>query len=355
MTDRYDEEDKQRITFVPHEEDVRATVRRLCGDEKYFTVADEEVKHYYPGIMPENNVFVIERTGERIKTLATVEEICRAMTEAGMTRDCTVVAYGGGVVGDIAGFAASIYMRGVGFKNVPTTLLSQIDSAIGGKTGVNLDGYKNMIGSFHMPSDIIICPELLGTLPDREWRSGMGELIKTALLKESLFDFVGEHIGELMRRSPSAVNEAVKEAALFKADITDADPHEHGGRIMLNLGHTVGHALEKCDCHRLSHGEYVMLGLAVELKMTEFAPEPFVEVKRLLKSAGLPKLPKISVGDITSAAKVDKKNREGGDITVSGLKRIAHPFIKRISPNEFTTAYEKAVDELIKSGDIEYA
>lgn len=354
MTYGFMQEHPHRLSYLNNSGTIKDTLRRYCGGLPYFTVTDKNVARLHPGILPEKDIYVIE-PGEQSKTLENVEKICRAMIEAGMTRDCTVVAVGGGVVGDLTGTVASLYMRGLDFINVPTTLLAQVDSGIGGKTGVNLDGYKNMIGSFYKPIDVVICTELLSTLPEREWRCGMGELIKTALLKEKLFDFVSSNIDKLLHRDNAAVTEAVKQASFYKSQITDVDPYERGHRMQLNLGHTVGHALEKCDDHKLSHGEYVMLGLAIELKMTGCNPEIFAEVVRILKLAGMPKLAAVSAEDITSAAGVDKKNRSDGKITLSGLKRIAEPFFEKLEPADFTVAYRETVDELIKSGALSYA
>ncbi|MDE6399021.1 MAG: 3-dehydroquinate synthase [Clostridiales bacterium] len=298
------------LVFVPQAQNVAKTVRSLADGRRIFAVTDENVARLHPEILPEENVLVLP-AGEDSKTLGTAEEICRAMLAAELNRGSLAVAYGGGVVGDLAGFAASVYMRGIDFINVPTTLLSQVDSAIGGKTGVNLDGYKNMIGSFKMPSRIVICPEVLGTLPEREWRCGMGELIKTAALDSDLYAYVNKHGKKLAARDPFAVEKAVTMAATFKKSVTDEDPTEQGRRVILNFGHTVGHALEKCDDHRLSHGEYVLLGMAIEMKMTGADSAFAAEMEELFALAGMPALPDVSAEDVVAAARADKKNGTG--------------------------------------------
>lgn len=348
-----DAQQNNELVFVAKASAVLDAVRKIAGDSQIFAVTDENVARLHPSILPQKNVYVMP-AGEDSKTLATAENICRAMLQAGLHRDCTVVAYGGGVVGDLAGFAASVFMRGVRFINVPTTLLAQVDSAIGGKTGVNLDGFKNMVGAFKMPRAVVICTELLQTLPEREWRCGMGELIKTAALDKDLYNFTCAHIDALVRRDWEATQTAVKMAASFKKYVTDTDPTERGLRAILNLGHTVGHALEKCDNHRLSHGEYVMLGLQIELRMcgTQEKTDCIDGVAKLLAAAGLPKLPHVSEQDIADAAKADKKN--GGDtVTVLGLTDVGNVKTYKLTQDEFARKYRAMVQALVQNGELQ--
>ncbi len=340
------------LVFVPSADLVAKTVRRIADGRQVFAVTDGNVARLHADILPEENVFVLP-AGEDSKTFAQAEKICRAMLQAGLTRKSVVVAFGGGVVGDLAGFAASIYMRGIEFVNVPTTLLSQVDSAIGGKTGVNLDGYKNMLGSFKMPSHIVICPELLSTLPSREWRCGMGELLKTAVLDEELYLFVQKNIRALVSRDAIVTAKAVTAAANFKKQVTDEDPTEKGRRMILNLGHTVGHALEKCDNHRLSHGEYVLLGLAVELRMAGTSPECEESLRKLLKTVELPALPVVDARDVCTAAKSDKKNSDG-KITLLGAMGAGKIFVCKCGAAEFTQKYIATVDSLVREGGLCY-
>lgn len=343
------ENKSNELVFVQNAGLVNNTVARIAGGKRIFAVTDENVSRFHPQILPSNNVFVLP-AGEDGKTLATAENICRAMLAAGMTRNAVVAAYGGGVIGDVAGFAAAIYMRGVDFINVPTTLLSQVDSAIGGKTGVNLDGYKNMIGAFKMPQSIVVCPELLATLPPREWRCGMGELVKTAFLDENLYTFVCENIDKLLARDAFAVEKAITNAAKFKKRITDEDPTEKGLRAILNLGHTVGHALEKCDNHKLSHGEYVLLGMKIEFAMLSgYAPyNNFLRsADSLLSKAGIPVLPCVTPEDVTAAAKTDKKNG-GGKIAVIGLTAAGKAYVSDFTAAQFCRLYSSAVNEAVK-------
>lgn len=336
------EKSANELVFVPRAELVKKTVARLSGGRRVFTVTDENVARLHPELLPERDVCVL-KAGEDSKTFSSAENVCRKMLEAGITRGAIVVAVGGGVVGDLAGFVASVYMRGVEFINVPTTLLSQVDSSIGGKTGVNLDGYKNMLGAFKMPTSIVICPEVLSSLPEREWRCGMGELIKTAALEPELYAFVTQNINGLMEREPSAVEKAVKAAASFKKKITDDDPTEKGNRMILNLGHTVGHALEKCDSHKLSHGEYVMLGIELELYMTQNSNSDFRDsICALLKKAGTPELPRFAAEEVCFAAKSDKKNTDG-KITLLGELGAGKVFVSKVTNSEFVERYKAAV------------
>ncbi len=341
------------LVFVGSVGDLLDSLGESADISKVFAVTDSTVARLYPQILPENT-FVI-KAGEDSKTFAVAEDICRAMLNAGLNRGSVAVGIGGGVVGDITGFAASVYMRGIDFVNIPTTLLSQVDSAIGGKTGVNLDGYKNMIGSFKMPRRIIVCPEFLKTLPEREWTCGMGELIKTALLDGEIYEYVSKNLQKLNSRDAVATQKAVTMAADFKKKITDSDPSERGLRMILNLGHTVGHAIEKSDNHKLSHGEYVMLGMKIELAMTEKynnGNPPFVcDVCAMIDSASCPALPEISAAEICRAAKADKKNTDGG-ITVIGLKRAGEPYVKKYSESEFYESYVSAVSALIERGEL---
>lgn len=339
------------LIFVPEAENVLLSVRRIANGRQIFAVTDENVARLHPELLP-SDAFVLP-AGEDGKTLATVENVCRAMLKAGVTRKGIAVGVGGGVVGDITGFAAAVYMRGIRFINVPTTLLAQVDSAIGGKTGVDLDNYKNMIGAFHMPSRIFICPALTGTLPEREWRCGMGELIKTAALDETLYAYVSKHIDKLVKRDAAKTQKAVTLAAAFKKRVTDDDPIEQGRRAVLNFGHTVGHALEMLDCHKLSHGEYILLGMVVELAMAMRSPmhgDDFVrEMYALIGKAGMPSLPDFAPEEVAAAARSDKKNT-GGKIRVIGVMAAGSPYICDFTQSEFAAAYGQAVQSLMQSG-----
>ena len=200
-------------------------------------------------------------TSEEMKVMGTVLEIERRLMEAGASRGALVLAVGGGITTDLAGFAASMYKRGVRYANVPTTLLAQVDAAIGGKTGVNLDGYKNMIGAFHMPQFTFIYPTAVETLPPEEKRCGLAEMLKTFL--------IGDADAYRKIALGSAPEEFVARAAHIKADIVERDPLEKGERAVLNLGHTFGHAIEHCSGGEIPHGEAVGMGIILAAKLSE--------------------------------------------------------------------------------------
>jgi 3-dehydroquinate synthase len=195
--------------------------------------------------------------GEDHKNMATVEQLCREFAGWGLLRGDLVVAYGGGVVGDTAGFAAAVYARGVDVVQVPTTLLAMVDSAIGGKTGVNLPEGKNLVGAFHQPAAVFANPSVLASLPDREYRCGLGEVAKYALIDDLTLDTAG-----LLAREPGVLSETIAACVRIKARYVELDEFERtGARAILNYGHTLAHALETATGHALMHGEAVAIGL----------------------------------------------------------------------------------------------
>jgi 3-dehydroquinate synthase len=203
--------------------------------------------------------------GEDAKSLATVETLCRGFASSGLLRADAVVALGGGVVGDTAGFAAAVYHRGVDVVQVPTTLLAQVDSAVGGKTGVNLPEGKNLVGAFHLPIAVVADTATLATLPEREYRSGLGEVAKYALMPqgEGVARILDGRRDAVLAREPVVLGELVTECIAIKQAVVDADPQERTGlRATLNLGHTLAHALETAGGYDLRHGEAVAVGLA---------------------------------------------------------------------------------------------
>lgn len=203
--------------------------------------------------------------GERHKTLATVEQILDTLVAQRFARDGVLLALGGGVVGDIGGFAAAIYQRGIDFIQVPTTLLSQVDSSVGGKTGVNHPAGKNLIGAFHQPICVLADTDTLQTLPDRELSAGLAEVVKYGMLADAeLFDWLERHGEQLLRREPAALHHVIRRSCAIKAEVVGADEREHGLRALLNLGHTFGHAIERCAGYGTwLHGEAVAAGLAM--------------------------------------------------------------------------------------------
>ena len=201
--------------------------------------------------------------GESHKTLASVERLLRQMAQAGGDRGSLLIAFGGGIVGDVGGFLAAIYMRGIPYVHVPTTLLAQVDSSVGGKTGVNLPEGKNLVGSFHHPLAVFADIGLLGTLPDRELRAGLMESVKAGIIRDrALVRFMEEHADEVLGRDAKALEKVIAASIRMKAGVVNRDERENGLRMILNLGHTVGHALEQATGYKtLLHGEAVGWGM----------------------------------------------------------------------------------------------
>ena len=232
--------------------------------------------------------------GERYKTLDVLDQIFTGMLENGCDRRTTLLALGGGVVGDMGGFAAASYQRGINFIQVPTTLLSMVDSSVGGKTGVNHPLGKNMIGAFHQPQCVLIDTDTLSTLNDRELSAGLAEVIKYGLIRDTEFlAWLTENMSLLMARNPEALSYAIYRSCQHKAEIVAADEREQGQRALLNLGHTFGHAIESgMGYGNWLHGEAVAAGtvMAAELsqKMGWLDSNDLDEIKRLLKLANLP-------------------------------------------------------------------
>jgi 3-dehydroquinate synthase len=232
--------------------------------------------------------------GEQQKNLGAVATVIDALVAARVNRDGLVLALGGGVVGDIAGFAAATYQRGIAFVQLPTTLLAQVDSAVGGKTGVNHPGGKNLVGAFHQPAAVITDIDTLGTLPERELRAGFAEIVKAALVADATFySWLEDHAERVLARDPAALEHAIRRACEIKAAIVAADEREEGHRMVLNLGHSFAHAIEAgAGFGRVLHGEAVAAGivLAAELstRMGILPGADAMRVRELLLRAGLP-------------------------------------------------------------------
>jgi 3-dehydroquinate synthase len=252
--------------------------------------------------------------GERYKTLDTLSRVLDALVEHRMNRDACVAALGGGVVGDMAGFAAACYQRGVDYVQFPTTLLAQVDSSVGGKTGVNHPGGKNLIGAFHQPRAVVSDTGTLDTLPARELRAGLAEVIKAALVADRGFlDWIEAHLEALLALEPDAVAHAIRRSCEIKAAIVAEDEREHGRRALLNLGHTFGHAIEAAAGYgEWLHGEAVAAGLVMAADLSHrlgwIAAADVARVTSLLARAGLPVVaPPIGAARALALMGLDKK------------------------------------------------
>lgn len=258
--------------------------------------------------------------GEQFKDMAHLDAVFSELLRLRFNRDCTLLALGGGVVGDMTGFAAACYQRGVDFVQVPTTLLAQVDSSVGGKTGVNHPLGKNMIGAFKQPTAVLIDTDVLGTLPDRELSAGLAEIIKYGLIRDVPFlEWLEANMARLRQRDPEALAEAVRRSCENKAAVVAADELEQNDvRALLNLGHTFGHAIETgMGYGAWLHGEAVGTGMlmAADLswRLGWLPPEAVVRVRHLLVQAGLPVEPPASLGveDFLKHMAVDKKVKDG--------------------------------------------
>jgi len=252
--------------------------------------------------------------GEAHKHLEHVAAIIDTLVESGANRDTTVVALGGGVVGDMAGFAAACYQRGVDFIQLPTTLLAQVDSSVGGKTGVNHPRGKNLIGAFHQPTFVLIDLDTLDTLPDRELAAGLAEVIKYGLLGDAeFFAWLEGNVAALRRRDKPALQQAVRRCCEMKAAIVAADEREAGRRALLNLGHTFGHAIESVTGYgEWLHGEAVAAGMLMAARASGLGEPDMQRIRTLLSGAGLPVAPPpVGAARLREAMQLDKKVQAG--------------------------------------------
>jgi len=256
--------------------------------------------------------------GERAKTLTTVCRLLDRMVELKMTRQSTVIALGGGVVGDVAGFVASIYMRGIPVVQVPTTLLAQVDSSIGGKTGVNHRAGKNLIGTFHQPRLVLSDPLLLQKLPEREYASGLYEALKYGVIQDAeLFADFEQNWATFLKRDPEAIERLVARCAAIKAEVVMKDEKESDLRRILNFGHTVGHGLEAAARYqRIKHGEAVGYGMIAAARigysLNKLAAHDRTRIENAIGSLGrLPALTGMQSKDVLNALQHDKKVRDG--------------------------------------------
>jgi 3-dehydroquinate synthase len=262
--------------------------------------------------------FLLE-DGERHKSFANVGRALDALGQLGATRDACVIALGGGVVGDLAGFTAACWMRGIDFIQMPTTLLAMVDSSVGGKTGVNLPRGKNLVGAFHQPRAVIADIDTLATLPGREYRAGLAEVVKGAAIgDEAFFAWLEQHADALAAQDRDTVLEAIARKVQYKAGVVARDETEQGERALLNFGHSFGHALETAGHYTaLLHGEGVAIGMVLAARMSErlgmSAPADTARLEQLLRKLGLPVAvpPGMDATQVLELMRLDKKNTAG--------------------------------------------
>ncbi|MHC4915015.1 MAG: 3-dehydroquinate synthase [Planctomycetota bacterium] len=297
----------------------------LPGAERALVVSDTNVWPLYGARVLESlraagtdAAEAVFPSGEASKRLATVEELCDAALTAELDRASAVIALGGGVVGDIAGLVAALYMRGIAHVQLPTSLLAMVDSSVGGKTAADLSGGKNLVGAFHQPSLVLADPETLVTLPERELAAGAAEIVKAGLLGDAaLFELVEAHPEEILARHGRHLPEAISRSVELKRQVVEEDEREAGRRALLNLGHTFGHALETYrEYEGILHGEAIAVGMAVAARLAvqlgRFGEDDAARVRRLLGALGLStELGDADRGRLLELMHRDKKTRGG--------------------------------------------
>ena len=290
---------------------------------KVFVVTTEDVWRHAGGVLESGLAGVAHEVlilpgGEEQKRLAPLESLAEEMVTLGGDRSSMVIAFGGGIVNDMGGFLAAIFMRGIPVIQIPTTLLAQVDAAIGGKTGVNLVSGKNLVGSFHQPLVVLTDPAVLETLPDREYRAGLWEIVKAGIIRErALFYYLAKHRRDVLDRTPEAVDHIINESVRMKAEVVSGDEREGDMRRILNFGHTFGHALEaETQYRRFLHGEAVAWGMRAAIYLGEMtghvSAEDTVAMLHLIDDYGpIPPVTGIPAENLAARLVHDKKTVQG--------------------------------------------
>ena len=316
-------------------ESYRNLAEYLPSGKQIIVIADTNIIKYYGDFFHKWAVIEISSC-EHNKTLDTVAHIYQCLLDNNADRSSFIVAVGGGIVCDVAGFAASTFMRGVPFGFVSTTLLSQVDASVGGKNGVNFAGYKNMAGTFNQPRFVLCDTEMLQTLPEREFISGFAEIVKAAAIRNAeLFDYLEQNAEKAIARDPEVIRHLVIESVKIKADVVQQDEREQGLRRILNFGHTFGHAIEALT--GFSHGEAVSIGMIIaahlSIAKSAFPKSHLARLEKLLVRLELPVTTDAQPEAIFKALQKDKK-REDSNIHFVTLEKIGNAIINSISLNE---------------------
>ena len=315
--------------------ELKLTGKKFCivSDSNVAPLYLEELKQYLSkNANPTAICDFVFQAGEEYKTLDTVKELYKVLIEAHFERGDLLFALGGGVVGDLTGYTAATYLRGIAFIQLPTTLLAQVDSSIGGKTGVDFDSYKNMVGAFHMPRLVYMNVSTLNTLDQRIYLSGYGEIIKHALIKDADYlTLIEGYRDELMNRDLDILESVIYESCKIKGKVVNADPTEKGERMLLNFGHTLGHAIEKLCGFSLYHGECVILGMICALKISLdrglIRSSTFDRVYDLIKCMGFTlNVSGINAEEVINVSRSDKKMKDG-KIRFILVNRIGDAFV----------------------------
>lgn len=322
--------------------------RKFCiiTDSNVGPLYAKQIEKVLEGVCARVDVYTFE-AGEQNKNLDTVKDIYRFLIENHYDRKDFLIALGGGVVGDTCGYAAATYLRGISFIQIPTTLLAMVDSSIGGKTGVDFEQYKNMVGAFHMPKLVYMNLTTLKDLDDRQYFAGFAEVMKSALIRDGIYyEWLIENLYEICDHELPVIQEMVYRCNLIKKSVVEKDPTEQGERALLNLGHTIGHAIEKYKNFSMLHGECVALGCVaaayISWKKEFLSMEEYYEIRDMFVPFNLP----ISIDDIEPEAivaltKSDKK-MENGHIKFILLKKIGKAFISTdVSDEEMLNAVKE--------------
>jgi 3-dehydroquinate synthase len=357
LTINYDKKPCYNIVFDTSFDSLAANISELgFTDRKIAIITDSNVKPLYSDNIKDalkdvsNKIFVYEiPAGEENKNLSQINEIYRFLIENHFDRHDLLIALGGGVVGDMTGFTAATYLRGIAYVQIPTTLLSQTDSSIGGKTGVDYEGYKNMVGAFYMPRLVYTNISTLNTLSDRQFASGFAEVMKHGLIKDqNFYTWLIENMYEISDKEPEVLMEMVMHSCEIKKAVVEKDPTEKGDRALLNFGHTLGHAIEKAKNFELFHGECVALGCVaaafISWKKELISMEEYYEIRDMFVPFNLPiSIEDVDADEVIKLTKSDKK-ADSNKVKFVLLKGIGKAFI---STDVTDDEMKKALEEII--------
>ena len=324
------------------EDALSARLPLLTAGQKNFVLTDSNLFALYEPLLnrffPETEIFVLP-AGEEHKHFQSLYAILKKMAETGLRRTSRLFAFGGGVVGDIGGLAAALYMRGISCVQIPTSLLAQVDSSVGGKTAVDLDGVKNAVGAFYQPCEVLVDTAFIKTLPPREIKCGWGEIVKYAAISGEIFDELANNA-----EKEQVLTGLIAKCIEYKARVVQADEKEKGERRCLNVGHTTGHAIELFS--GLSHGESVLWGMRLETQMAisagvcerEYGNRLLQIVEKALACAPVEKVKLPSAEEIVTRARMDKKNTEDGRIVMSVAKAKNEWTVWSLTEEEYENA-----------------
>lgn len=325
----------------------------LLRGQKNFVLTDSNVyslhRVFFEKWMQEETIFVLP-AGEEYKNFQSLQSILEKMIGAGMKRTSRLFAVGGGVIGDIGGLCASLYMRGISCVQIPTTLLSMVDSSVGGKTAIDACGVKNVIGAFHQPMEVLIDPMFLKTLPEREWKCGIGEMVKYAALDKTTYDALQKNGGVMTQ---DLAVELIENSVRYKAGVCSRDEKENGERKCLNVGHTTGHVVELA--YGLSHGESVLWGMKLETMVAvdcgvcdrAYGESLLRFIDNALALAPMEVLDLSKLGEAAAMkAGLDKKNKDDGNVVMSVAKAYGEWTLLSLPMNEYVGALQNAINKL---------